>query len=369
MADGLSTPAADSSAAPPPVSPDTAAPASPSPGESTAPSPSATPEQGETRESLLDVVTKAVEEPRTARPKQDEPGGVSPAPTASTDPNAAPPAAASEADDLPDEVSAEELARYHPSAKRRVDKLIEQRRELRAHAQGQADHIARLEAVMPQAEAAASVQNYLRDNDIGRDDFLLTLELAAAMRRGDFRTFYEGVKPYVQLCEEYLGVSLPQDLRQRVTEGHMTTQAAAAFARERMDRALAQSRGARQTQQYEQTQTTAARNNLATAITNHVNSWETATTQSDPDFAAKKPLLKDVMRAVMAEHGPPQSPEQGVEIAKEAYRRVNEQYARWAPPRRPTSRSPSSTGRTNGAAPEPKSLTDVVSQAMEQARA
>ena len=100
---------------------------------------------------------------------------------------------------------------------------------------------------------------YLQDNDIGQDDFLLTLELAAAMRRGDFKTFYEGVRPYMQLAEEYLGVQLPQDLQQRVAEGHMTTQAARLFARERMDRMLAESQRVRQAQVYDTTTTATLR--------------------------------------------------------------------------------------------------------------
>jgi hypothetical protein len=84
------------------------------------------------------------------------------------------------------------MARYKDGAKRRVDKLISQRRALK-------DEVSRLKTLEPSAQAADSVSAYLRENDIGRDDFLLTLDLAAAMRRGDFRTFYEGIQPYVKL--------------------------------------------------------------------------------------------------------------------------------------------------------------------------
>ena len=71
----------------------------------------------------------------------------------------------------------------------------------------------------PSAHAAEQVTKYLRDHDIGQDDFLMGLELMAAMRRGDFRKFYEGVRPYMKLCEEYLGISLPPDLQQQVLRG------------------------------------------------------------------------------------------------------------------------------------------------------
>ena len=63
-----------------------------------------------------------------------------------------------------------------------------------------------------------------------------------------------------------------------------------------------------------------------------------------------------------------ESPEHGIQLAQEAYRRVNEQYRGWTgPQRKPTSRVPSSTGRTAGVAPEAKSLLEAVKFAREGA--
>jgi hypothetical protein len=362
MADDLLTPAAgapDASAAPTPSSGDNA-PSPSAPGSQDAPSPSAPSDKGETRESLLDVVQKAVSpEPRPSQSDDADASGAAPAPTTqSGDP--APDAAAADGD-LPDDASAEEMDRYGPSAKKRVSKLVKQRNDARAE-------VERLKGFEQSAQAADSVSTYLRENDIGRDDFLLTLELAAAMRRGDFRAFYEGVKPYVQLAEEYLGIALPADLQQRVREGHMTTQAASAFSRERMDRALAESQRVRTAQQMDATTTQHAQTQLANTVRDTVNAWEAATMQADPDYAAKRAAVQDTMWAVVRERGVPQSADHAVEIAKESYRRVNERFRSWTPPRRPTSRTPSSTGRTNGAAPEARNLTEVVQQAIERAR-
>ena len=357
-------PAVEQSTTPPVSSEPAAAPSSepapsqsaPSPGE-TAPSPSATPKEGETHETLLQAVQKAVTDRDPAQADQGDGGGVSPAPAAQS---AAPPAP-DDYSDLPEDPNAAELGAYKGGAKRRVEKLVKQRNEARAEA-------SRLKELEPQAKAAESVTKYLRDNDIAKDDFLLTLELAAAMRRGDFKTFYEGVKPYMQLAEEYLGVQLPQDLQQRVSEGHMTTQAARLFARERMDRMLAESQRIRQAQVYDGATNAQARVALANNVTNEVNRWEQATMAADPDYARKKAAVQDTMWAVVREQGAPQSPEHAVQIAQESYRRVNERYRSWAPPRSPTSRQPSSTGRTNGAAPEAKTLKEAVMMAAERAR-
>jgi hypothetical protein len=303
-------------------------------------------------------VQQAVPELRTSQDGEAGKGGVSPAPAKEADPSAPLPSP----DQLPDDPTAEEVARYHPSAKARVDKLIQQRRELKGE-------VERLKATEPHAQAAQAVHKYLADNDISEDDFKLTLELAAAMRKGDFEAFYAGVKPYVQLAEEYLGVRLPADLHQLVQQGQMTTQAAAMYSRERMDRGLAQSRNMRTQQIYtEQTQTT-QQQQIAAHIFHTVNAWEQQKQRTDPDFAAKQPLLRDVIGSVINERGRPQSAEQAVEYANEAYRRASMHAQTYAPQRRaPTSRVPSSTGRSNGAAPEPKSLREAVVQAMERAR-
>jgi hypothetical protein len=360
MADTAPAPAAPETAAPPVAEQQTAV-TPQSTGETSAPPPSAKPEEGESRESLLKAVQQAVPELRTSQQEEGEADGVSPAPAPKFDATGQqqPPKAE---EDLPDEVTAEELARYHPSAKRRVDKLIDQRRELRAE-------VDRLRPLEPNAKAAESVQKYLRENDIGRDDFLLTLELAAAMRRGDFQAFYQGIRPYMDLAEQYLGIQLPQDLQQQVRQGQMTPQAAALYSRERMDRALAQSQQQRTAQRYDQHAQATAQTQLATAVRDTVNTWEQQIIQSDPDYGAKKAAVQDTMWAVVRERGAPQSPDHAVEIAKEAYRRVNERFRSWTPPKRPTSRTPSSTGRTNGAAPEPKNLKEAVLQAMDRARA
>ena len=336
------------------------------PGEQHAPSPGAeqSPQdkpQGETKESLLEAVQRAVPELRRTKEGADEgEQGASPAQVADKDR-----AALDDDPELPDEVTADEQAKYGKTAKRRINKLTKQREKL----QGE------LQRLQPSAQAADQVTKYLRDADISRDDFLMTLELAAAMRRGDFRTFYEGVRPYMKLAEEYLGVSLPQDLQQQVQQGQMTTQAAAMYSKERMDRAMAQTNAARQQQALQQHQIASQQNltqqqsqHLATQIETTVNAWETRIKASDPDYAAKQPAVNDTMWAVVREQGPPQSADHAVKIANEAYRRVNQRYQAWAPQRRPTSRVPSSTGRTAGVTPEPKSLHDAVRQARESAR-
>jgi hypothetical protein len=259
------------------------------------------------------------------------------------------------------------LERYTPGARTRITKLLEQRRELQSA-------VARLKALEPSAQAADSVSRYLRENDIGRDDFLQGLQMMSDLRRGNFARFHAGMLPFMRLAEEYLGISLPQDLQEQVRQGHMTTQAAQAFSRERMERVMHQNNLQRQQQAFGQyAQATQAQvqknalNALANKVKDKVNAWEAKVAQSDPDYARKKTAVQDTMWAVVREKGVPRTPNHAVQIAQEALRRVNENVARWSPPRRPTSRIPSSTGRTAGVTPEPRTLLEAVQQARQTA--
>ena len=317
---------------------------------SNVPSPGAT--EGDIGGSLLDALQTSVPELRQDDDYTDADGsrGASPAKVARdrSEP------------ELPEEATPEEIARLSKTAQRRIKKMNAQRQKL-------ASEVQRLKSIEPSAQAADQVTDYLRKHDIGQDDFLFGLEMMASMRQGNFRKFYEGVQPYMKLAEEYLGLSLPPDLQAQVNQGHMTSQAAAMYSRERMDKAMAQTNAVRQQAMLQQHQATSAqqiqqsqREVLATKVANSVNAWEAQIARQDPDYAAKKAAVQNTMWAVVREQGPPQSPEHGILIAQEAYRRVNEQYRAWGPQRRPTSRSPSSTGRTAGVAPEPKSLLEAV---------
>ena len=262
------------------------------------------------------------------------------------------------------------MAKYALSAKRRIKRLWNQRRELRSE-------VDRLKAIEPQAQTAEHVSTFLRDNGISRDDFLLGLKLMGAIATGDFATARAGMEPYWNLIEQYHGNQLPPDLLNAVRQGQMTTEAAVQFSRERLNRAMLEQKHQRTQQAAEQQQRSfqtqqeeQQRKVLADNVANHVNAWERAAMQHDPAYAEKQAAVRNTMWAVVRETGGTiRSPEHAVGVVREAYRRVNEQYRSWTPPKRSTSRSPSSTGRTTGAAPEAKSLLDVVRQARENARA
>ena len=346
-----STPA-DTSAAPTPSSTTT-----PSAGPDAKPSPSSS-EKGETRETLLQAVEKALPELKdsedTLKLGEDTPPSNEPGSEARKDgePGEGDP-------DLSKDPTEEELSRYNQRTRKRIDQFLAERKQLQEQIKG----------LDTEAQISRSLKTYLQTHDIAKEDFQLTLDLAAAMRRGDFRQFLEGVGPYVQLATEALGLTLPNDLQQSVARGQMTVDAAAAMSRERYARALAEQNATRLTQQQQINYQRQNGADLSRSVEQAVTAWENQVRTSDPDYGRKEATVRQFLWAVINERGVPQSPEHAVEIAKDAYERATNTLREFAPAPKPTRLSPSSIGRTAaGARPEPKTLMEAALLGLERAQ-
>jgi hypothetical protein len=352
--DGAAPNGVDTSSPAPEAAPPSSAPAAPettpSSDASTAPSSSA---PAESKETLLDAVLKAVPPKGEDPDKLTLPGEASPASGTGPDGPSEP-----HPDELPPDPTPEEMARYSSKTRDRVKLLLRQRNEAQQAAQ----------SLQAEAELTRGVRQYLQEIDLGKEDFSLLLDLGAALRKGDFKTFYQGVKPYVDLAEEALGIQLPPDVAQYVQQGHMTTEAAKRYAQERLQRQIAESRDQRTRATHEQQQTARQQEDLGNAVRDTVAHWENEVRKVDPDYGHKQDLMKVMLWSVVREMGTPQNPQHAVQIANEAYRRVNTQVARFRPAPRPTQASPSSVHRATGVSPEPKSLMEAAMIGLERSR-
>ena len=316
--------------------------------ESSTPQPSG--EGAESRESLLDVVRKAAPR-KEAQPGPGDERGVS-----RSGESAAPGSAQAKEDLGP--LTQAEVDAFSPRTRKRID-------EFRAQINGLKAQIGPLET---QAKTTQALQSFLKEADIAKEDFGLVLDLAAAMRRGDYRTFLEGVAPYVKLAQESLGIQLPADLQAAVQGGHMTADAARYTAQVRAQQQLAASQLTRVTTENTQRNYAETVRNFQSQVAGAVSNWETGVRKSDPDYARKEPVVRELLHAVVHERGPPRSPAEAVEIAKLAYARANEMASRFVPNPRATHQVPSSINRVNGARTEPKSLKEAIHFAIERSR-
>lgn len=305
--------------------------------------------RGETKETLLEAVLKAVQPEDAgegeASAETSPPSESAPSPDAKT-------GDADKGPDLSKDPTSEELATYKKGTRERIEKLLTERNSFRA-----------------EAEVTQTLRNFLVTNDIAREDFQLTLDLAAAMRKGDFKSFLEGVGPYVQLATQALGITLPPDLQGEVQQGRISFDAAAQVSRDRYARALAEQRATRVTQVATTQATTAQTQALQRDIQGTVEAWEAGIRQTDPDYGRKEETVRNFLWAVVNERGVPNSKEAAVEIAKEAYARANKTFSNFAPQRQATRAVPSSINRAaSGARPEPKSMMEAAELGLARAR-
>jgi len=111
--------------------------------------------------------------------------------------------------------------------RKQISRLLKQRHELR-------ETVEQYAALRPAAEIGEQMQEFAKVNNLSGEDVARVMQLAAMMRHGDYAGFYKAVAPFVRTAQEYLGIALPRDLRERVQAGHMSEDAAKEFARTRM---------------------------------------------------------------------------------------------------------------------------------------
>jgi hypothetical protein len=301
---------------------------------------------------MLDAVLKVV--PADTMPdvlaKSDD--KASPETPAAPSDGEADPAAPDEDDNepLPDNAS--------PLLKKKISKLLKDRHELR-------EQVRQYESMRPSAEIGHQLQSFAKEHDLSADDVGTVMQIAALLRHGDYEAFYRVISPYVRTAQEYLGVTLPNDLRERVQQGHMTEQAAREFARVRMDKQRVE-----QTRETEQAQF--ATQSLASTqdqVTRSVSAYEQRLAAADPDYKAKAASVRRMAQAMLFEKGGTiTSVDEALAITKAAYDEVNATIRRQQPAPRATGHIPNGNGSTRSAQPEPKSMMEAALQGLSKYR-
>lgn len=341
--EALTAPSPDQSAG-------TQAPAS-SPGDNAASPPDAPVDD---RAELLKVVRDVVEaKPKT--PPQGEGTTAAPEPASpDPDPNAQPPA-----DPLDTDPTEEELKALHPRSKARIEKLLSQRNGFRTE----------LETLKPDADKWKQMHGYLTQHDLAAEDVNLLLGVGAALRRGDFKAFRDGVAPYLRLADEALGLALPDDLQAKVDAGELSQETAVQFSTTRFSNNRLQQTVQANNEAAEAARQAEAEARVNQAVTQSVTSWEQGVQARDPDYAKKAPMVLRYSQALIAELGRPRTPEDAVALAQRAYAEVNATFAAARPAPVPTRRQPSGAQAVNGTArPEPASMMEAVMRGLEAAR-
>lgn len=329
-----------------PSSPSSTPPSSPPAETSTGDTP------GQAKETLLDAVLKVV--PATTEKDVLADRSKEPAPPDADQPTSEDQAQADEAEEGldDDEPAPPETA---PAVRKKINKLLKQRRELRAE----------LSQLQGPAQIGSELQAFAQSNDLTGDDISNTLRIAALARAGDYKSFYEAIAPLVRTAQEYLGLTLPPDIASRVKQGHMTEAAGREFARQRFDAQRSDlERTAAETAHRQQTV-----QSVQNDVRRMVSQFELRLSASDPDYKAKAPAVRRAAQALLFERGGTiNSVEDALAITRDAYEEVNRQVRSYQP--RPTATAPKPNGasQTPSARQAPKSLMEAAIQGLENAR-
>lgn len=250
-------------------------------------------------------------------------------------------------DVLQQDPSEAELSTYKPDTRKRIEQLLAQRNEARQTS----------ERFKTDAEAFNQLRNYQQQHQLENDDINLLLATGAALRRGDFRAFLEGVMPYVEVAQQALGVTLPPDLHAQVENGQIPLETAREISVSRVNQARLQT----EANTYREGMQMQGQQQLANTIYSAVAGWEQQVKARDPDWALKQDIVERYSQAMVMSEGRPTSPQQAVSMAQRAYEEANRVVTRMRPAPVATRSQPSGVQNTpsNGAEPEPRNLMEA----------
>ena len=294
--------------------------------------------ESETEETLLSVLQDAMEKPSEeagSQPeeevKEESEEEVLEADAESTD---------EQSDSTEDEDSYEEVPfNKHP----RFQELVKEKNEYKVD-----------------AERYQNITSFLDENRVSADEAAAGLQIMALMKKDPVEAL-NALKPYVETLSQAAGYVLPDDIQNKVNDGYLD---------EDVGRELAQTRAAAQNErtqrealiQDQQQQTQQAQlHDVAMSVTD----WENKTRSTDPDYDLKQPEIDDRVRVLVATQGRPNTTQDALAMAKQAYTEVNERHKkRYA--NKPAMRTASGGNLAGTPQAEPNNLNEAIQAALAQ---
>jgi hypothetical protein len=241
------------------------------------------------------------------------------------------------------------------TTRKKINKLLKERRELR-------EEVEQLRAYVPAAEIGQQFHNFQQSHNLSTESIIDALDLLVKVHTGDYQGFYERIAPLIRHTQEVLGVVLPTDLQQMVEHQQMTPQAAQQFAQTRFEKANYEIQTNAMKTRQEHAYVAQVKDNVQRSVT----AFEQRLAASDPDYKAKADSVRRTAQAMLLERGGKiNSVDDALAITKAAYDEVNAQFRRLAPAPRATASAPGRTNpQTPQARPQPKNMMDAVRNAL-----
>lgn len=214
------------------------------------------------------------------------------------------------------------------------------------------------ESLMQVEEHFRTLQNSARASGMSEDQIAQYFELPMLMQSNP-QAAYELIQGFQSDMATRYGMTMPEDLQQKVDEGYIDAESAQRLAKAEASERMAQQ--AMQSRQQEAEET--ARMATAQAVSSAVTSYEQQLANSDPDYQSKQKWLYEKLQTKKLASGLPASPEQAIEWVNEAYGEINETFKAMAPPPQPK-RTLSSRGVNQPSSAPPASMYEAVLRAV-----
>jgi len=214
------------------------------------------------------------------------------------------------------------------------------------------------ESLMQVEEHFRTLQNSARASGMSEDQIAQYFELPMLMQSNP-QAAYELIQGFQSDMATRYGMTMPEDLQQKVDEGYIDAESAQRLAKAEASERMAQQ--AMQSRQQEAEET--ARMATAQAVSSAVTSYEQQLANSDPDYSAKQKWLYEKLQTKKLASGLPASPEQAIEWVNQAYGEINETFKSMAPPPQPK-RTLSSRGVNQPSSAPPASMYEAVLRAV-----
>ncbi len=208
------------------------------------------------------------------------------------------------------------------------------------------------------ADQFNKITDYLSHNNINADEASTGLQIMALMKNDPAKAL-EALTPFVNTLRELTGEVLPDDIRNKVDDGFMDEDAGRELSKARAEADNQKRINDRVVAQQTTLQSQQHTNHLAQTVT----AWEDNVRQNDPDYDLKQDEIDDRVRVLVSERGRPNTEEDAISMANEAYESVNQRFrARMGTKRAIRTASGGKLGGTPVA--EPKSLLEAVQNAV-----
>lgn len=254
-----------------------------------------------------------------------------------------------EGDEGDGELTDEELSRLKGKTKKRIERLLADRTDLNKQ----------VEAFKPKAEQFDKLVDWVRDNDLSTEEVNQVFDIAAAVKRGDFKTAYDQLAPIYRQLQAVLGEVLPDDLQQRINRGEIDEATAKRLVTAETGKSVAEQRAARQAKVDEERQARSANEAAVHAVKSAVTDWEKSKSTADPDWKLKQPLVQQAIELALHRNGFPKTAADAVKVADAALAEVNKTFTQLAPRKREVAPpvTDSASGRSQAA---PKNMLEAV---------